>query len=71
VNGARVLGNAPLKFAPGDTVRIIGGAWHLSIGKLATVIVSDGHISTVQVHGDPGTLTTATMNLDIPAERAP
>ncbi len=68
---ARVLGAAPLKFAPGDTVRIIGGAWHMSIGKLATVLISDGHVSTVKVHGEPGTLTTATMNLDIPVEVFP
>jgi len=68
---ARVLGDAPLKFAPGDTVRIIGGAWHLSIGKLATVIISDGHVSTVKVHGEIGTITTATMNLDLPVERFP
>jgi len=66
----RELGAAPLRFAKGDRVRVIGGAWVGCIGKLATVLATDAHVSTVKVDGESGTLSLATAHLDIAASTA-
>lgn len=49
---------------PGSKVRIVGGAWVNEIGKFATVLRDDGQVACVSVHGEKGTLSLASSNLE-------
>lgn len=50
-------------FEAGARVRIVGGAWTGTVGKLATVRACSDQTVTLEVDGQPGTLTTAIGNV--------